>query len=909
MVMNRIVYHTTLATYFATKPHFFDGESQKKPHIRKCSELPWQQTKAQLWDEVTETLCDLDFIQAKACAKLIYDLVKDYHYALDGLPEYQPEKEKERKRQERLEMYIRELIDCSVGNLEIKKLFIPKCSPLMTREQVSLRIKQIKNQPTKADKLIDFIIFLGKESGNLQMYASEHIHFSIQQAWNYSNGGPVGDAANKIASNIIKKILTKTPETRPHFSPLNQVIRVLNGHSEPVKSVCITPDGKKALSGSNDKTCILWDLMTGEILFILKGHTKGITSVSITPDGKKAVSTSLDNTCIVWDLITGILKKTLIGHTDEVTSMAISPDGNWAISGSKDNNCIFWDLNSGNAIWILKGHSAKVNTVCITADISRAISGSNDKTCIVWDLTKGVILKKLKGEENDKAYFGGISNVSITPKGKKAIACSTHLCAIWDLEKGNYTTNFKYHCPEVVSITPDGKRAISFDSTHNYGAVWDTVTGEKHNLLDGHSAKINSVSITSDGKRAISGSDDNSCILWEFNENEVAVNLKKHGNAVKSICVIPNNRIIISSCIDIYRTSIKWDSQTGEFIDWNYFGDSYIRITADGKWGLSRSKDLSSIVIWNLSRKIGAKIKELKGHASFILNLYTSPDGKIVISSSLDRTCIIWDLNSGEQIRTIKGYYGIINFMAFTPDGKRVILTTSNNDCYMYNMNTGELKSVFLANSNKLRCINISADGRKIIAESLNNSCKIWDIRSGKVIQELKGHFGNVNYLTITTDNKMAISSSDDHTCIVWDLETGTKICQYVSNSKITACAFFASSIFVGEFSGNTALLKSEILLSNSEEYTITINKIWDHVKKQYLTLLADCTVCGHRFEPSISVISLINKITEEANLKPEQSPCLELPDVSWENPGLLSECPKCGAKIKFNPFIVGGED
>jgi hypothetical protein len=31
----------------------------------------------------------------------------------------------------------------------------------------------------------------------------------------------------------------------------------------------------------------------------------------------------------------------------------------------------------------------------------------------------------------------------------------------------------------------------------------------------------------------------------------------------------------------------------------------------------------------------------------------------------------------------------------------------------------------------------------------------------------------------------------------------------------------------------------------------------------------------------------------------------LELPDEAWEEPKLLSECPKCGGKLKFNPFIV----
>ncbi len=46
------------------------------------------------------------------------------------------------------------------------------------------------------------------------------------------------------------------------------------GHTEFVYAVSITPDGKRAVSGSEDKTCILWDLNTGEELQTLMGHTR-----------------------------------------------------------------------------------------------------------------------------------------------------------------------------------------------------------------------------------------------------------------------------------------------------------------------------------------------------------------------------------------------------------------------------------------------------------------------------------------------------------------------------------------------------------------------------------------------------------------------------------------------------------
>ena len=85
----------------------------------------------------------------------------------------------------------------------------------------------------------------------------------------------------------------------------------------------------------------------------------------------------------------------------------------------------------------------------------------------------------------------------------------------------------------------------------------------------------------------------------------------------------------------------------------------------------------------------------------------------------------------------------------------------------------------------------------------------------------------------------------------------------------------------------------------------ITARKIWDFESKQYQPISADCPFCGNRFSPPKSVLDTIKEITKNAGLLPKQSPCLDLPKEIWEEPDLLSECPKCEEDLKFNPFIV----
>jgi DNA-directed RNA polymerase subunit RPC12/RpoP len=69
------------------------------------------------------------------------------------------------------------------------------------------------------------------------------------------------------------------------------------------------------------------------------------------------------------------------------------------------------------------------------------------------------------------------------------------------------------------------------------------------------------------------------------------------------------------------------------------------------------------------------------------------------------------------------------------------------------------------------------------------------------------------------------------------------------------------------------------------------------------------CWWCGERFAADGRLLDVIYAIYRDTGIEPNQSPCLELPREAWDEPKLLSECPECGGKLKFNPFIVDNRD
>jgi WD40 repeat protein len=289
---------------------------------------------------------------------------------------------------------------------------------------------------------------------------------------------------------------------------------VLEGHQKPVYFIVITPDGKTAISGSEDQTLKVWDLAARECQATFEGHDGTVHELAITPDGKIVVSSSEDKTLKVWDLATGECQATFEGHTGQVYGVCITPDGKTVISGSEDETLKVWDLATGECQATFEGHEDKVYGGLITSDSQTFISKSDDGTLKVWDLATG------KCQATFEGHAGGIYGLAITPDGKTIVSGSEdQTLKIWDLESGKCRATFEGHTGVVigVSITPDGKTVIS-GSRDETLKVWDLKTGYCLATFIDHTDEVFGVAITPDGRSAISASHDLTLRIWQLPE-------------------------------------------------------------------------------------------------------------------------------------------------------------------------------------------------------------------------------------------------------------------------------------------------------------------------------------------------------------------------------------------------------
>src|SRR5205807_10511606 len=118
-------------------------------------------------------------------------------------------------------------------------------------------------------------------------------------------GEPALDAVSKARTS-------SDPEVRCRARDIVAVIEarlypelVLTGHTGEVWRVCVSADGKRVLTSSEDKTLRLWDTRTGQQLRVFEDHTSSFRSAALSQDGKRVLSGSEDKSVRLWDADTG----------------------------------------------------------------------------------------------------------------------------------------------------------------------------------------------------------------------------------------------------------------------------------------------------------------------------------------------------------------------------------------------------------------------------------------------------------------------------------------------------------------------------------------------------------------------------------------------------------------------------
>uniref|UniRef100_T1IMQ8 Uncharacterized protein n=1 Tax=Strigamia maritima TaxID=126957 RepID=T1IMQ8_STRMM len=133
-----------------------------------------------------------------------------------------------------------------------------------------------------------------------------------------------------------------------------------------------------------------------------------------------------------------------------------------------------------------------------------------------------------------------------------------------------------------------------------------------------------------------------------------------------------------------------------------------VRFSPDGKT-LATGDDEAVIWLWKLSEKgmqdmfmddsesenkeYWRPLRSLRTHVQDICDICWSPDGRFLISGSVDNTAILWNVQKGRLVKILSDHKGFVQGVAWDPRNEFLATLSSDRSCLVYNIKSEKVIS------------------------------------------------------------------------------------------------------------------------------------------------------------------------------------------------------------------------
>ncbi|KAJ7161309.1 WD40 repeat-like protein [Mycena crocata] len=618
----------------------------------------------------------------------------------------------------------------------------------------------------------------------------------------------------------------EVPTSAIPLTKLLQPVRVVaRAHEAPVHVCKTDPTSTYLASGSADGVVKVWDIARGYITHVFKGHGGVVSALafdyhqdpsSVKQERKMQLITgSIDTRIRIFELTDSSSRGTggqkpvavLEGHVSVPRGLDVSLDGKWLISGGRDSVVLVWDLSSMRQP-NTKGAKGKgkdkilaptlAKTVPIlerveavgflrpdedlmgsssASDKLRFYTGGENGVVKIWDAREGNTLFTLGGEHNkitdDQETQRQILDLIYLPATSSIISVHAdqnimfHSLSTHSLTRQLIGFNDEIVDARFLSTAAQRDSHLALATNSSLIRIY-SVSEFDARLLEGHTEIVLCVDSGVNGTVLASGSKDKSSRIWApLKSSDVDA---AWGYGCVAVCEGHAESI---GAIALSRQAGTPDSAAAASHAGFMFTGSQDRTIK--MWDLS---EVPLACVENTEPLKCRSLSTLKAHEKDINALDVSPNDRLLVSGSQDRTANVYEIDYGTSGRAARGGLRLVGTCKGHKRGvwavkfgraERVLATGSGDKTVkLWSLDDFTCVKTFEGHTNSVLRVDFINMGMQLVSSGSDGLVKLWNVKDEECATTMDNHQDKVWALAVSHDERTIVSAAADSVVTFW---------------------------------------------------------------------------------------------------------------------------------------------
>lgn len=565
----------------------------------------------------------------------------------------------------------------------------------------------------------------------------------------------------------------------------------------------------------------------------LQGHTDRVTCVSLSPDGKLIASGQVTSMgfrapVIVWDFAqavknantsdrTGELVHKLVLHKVMVRDLSFNCDGSYVASlgGEDDNTIVVWDLASGEAVcgapaashaalaieWLhtdplrlVSGGQYNLRKWVLDLDRRRIFPtdfrlGSIRRTinclCVdpsdnfLWagtasgDLLEVNVASESFARASKNRFSMGVTSVRFAdgpPGDQDWIVCGNGDGSVARLSTAHLEiTAAAKLLGGVSSITvgPDG--TTMYAGTRDGNRYWLDIGDFDPKLrATAHPDPINFVCYPRDSSELFITAAKGEVRLWNAYSRKELLRVQVPNLDCHCAQISPDGSLIVTGWQDGRIRAFTPETGRLAYVinDAHVDGVTSLAMTHDGGHIVSGGAD-GRVRVWDVSGAVQVMLVSWKEHKGAVTDVVISRDNDEAVTSSADGSCVVWNLKRSVRQNALFAST-VFQGVRYHPDESQLL--TCGSDRRLGYWDTTDCSPIrqLDASTAELRSIDLDSEGLSFAAAGADKTVKIWLYDEGVPIASGNGHSDAISCVKVSPNGKQVVSVGADGAIMLW---------------------------------------------------------------------------------------------------------------------------------------------